>query len=322
MTVTTPTHVATSIPRKYADKVLRDMAKDTFWDKFVSGGAIVRKSEVENKPGETIYIQVTAPLSGAGVTELTALEGSEENLTTSELTLTPTYIRHGVRMYRRAQKKSMIDLREEARMRLTEWARTKLDIQRFTNFTDTTLHGYPDASAKLRVVGGGTGKSDVSAGDVLTLAEISKSKYILRDNGGLPFKIDGGEFYALVVDPWVEYSVKVTDTAYATAQREAGIRGAGNPLFTGAQAIWDGVIIHTADNVIVGTDGGGGARWASNLMFGREAYMEAFGGGQSWVEKTFDYDNELGVAYGWDYGCQRAFEIRSLQVMSAAPIQT
>jgi N4-gp56 family major capsid protein len=322
MTATTPTHVATSIPRKYADKVLRDMAKDTFWDKFVSGGAIVRQSEVENKPGETIYIQVTAPLTGAGVTEMATLEGQEENLTTSELTLTPTYIRHGVRMFRRAQKKSMIDLREEARMRLTEWARTKLDVIRFTNFTLQTLHGYPDGSPKLRVVGGGTTKSDVGVTNLMTLAEISKSKYILRDNGGLPFKVDGGEYYALVVDPWVEYSIKVTDAAYATAQREAGIRGASNPLFTGAQAVWDGVIIHTADNVEVGTDGEGGARWASNLLFGREAYMEGFGGGQAWVEKTFDYDNELGVAFGFDYGCQRAFEVRSLQIMSAAPVQT
>ena len=325
MTVTTPTHVATSIPRKYAMRVLRDMLKDTFWDRFTSkpggGGAVIRQTELENKPGETVYIQVTAPLTGTGVTELEQLEGNEENLTTSELTLTPTYIRHGVRLYRRAEKKSMLDLREEARMRLAEWARDRLDSIRFEKWSDPAVAGYPAASHKVRYIGGGTGVDDISVGDLVTLAEISKSKYILRDNKGLPFKINGGEFYVLVVDPWVEFSIKVTDTAYAQAQREAGLRGTQNPLFTGAQAIWDGVVIHAADRVVTG-DNATSVRYAKNLMFGREAFIEAFGGGQSWVEETFDYKNEWGVAYGFDYGCKRGFEFRSVQVVSAAPVQS
>ena len=148
MTATTPTHVDTSINEVWAKKVLRDHLRDGFWGRFTgpegSGAPIIQKTELLNAPGDTIHIQVTSPLSGAGVSgDTTALEGSEENLTTSEMTVIPVFYRHGVRWYRRANKKSILDLRSEAQMRLAEWGGEKMDDLRFANFaaTGSTLNG-------------------------------------------------------------------------------------------------------------------------------------------------------------------------------------
>src|SRR5660397_235681 len=122
MAVTEPSAVTSSIPEKYAKRVLRDIEKDTFWAHLVTpeggGGAFIRRDELLEKPGETVHIQVTRPLSGAGLTgDVATLEGSEESLSTEEITVAPVYVRHGVRVNRRAQKKSLVDLREKS-----DWA--------------------------------------------------------------------------------------------------------------------------------------------------------------------------------------------------------
>ena len=123
MASTTPTNVDSSIREVWADRVLRDTLYAGFWGSKVGGpGArspLIRQTELLDRPGDVIHIQVTNPLAGAGVSgDTTALTGSEEALLTAEIKTVPDLYRHAVRMYRMAQKKSLIDLREEARMRL------------------------------------------------------------------------------------------------------------------------------------------------------------------------------------------------------------
>jgi len=330
MAVTEPSAVTSSIPEKYAKRVLRDIEKDTFWAHLVTpeggGGAFIRRDELLEKPGETVHIQVTRPLSGAGLTgDVATLEGSEESLSTEEITVAPVYVRHGVRVNRRAQKKSLVDLREESVRRLGEWGRVKVDTSRFSDVqfdaAGVTGEEANGGTPYIRWAGANTADDGLVTGDVMTLAELSKTKYIIRDRKAKPWHVGGQSFYLAVIDPWQEYDLKVTDATWAQAQREAQVRGSENPLFTGAAGIWDGVVILSADRV-PNTSNLGGVRVSNAMMFGQEAFVEAWGEKPDWAEDTFDYGLEWGVAYGHDYKARRGFEYASTQLRSAADKQS
>src|SRR4051794_6076507 len=122
MTATTPTHVDTSIPEVWASEILRINRVQGFWGRFTgkegSGAPIVQKSELLGD-GDLMHIQTTSFLTGAGVSgDPATLTGNEETLATAEIKVSPLLYRHAVRVNRRAQKKSILDLRDEATARL------------------------------------------------------------------------------------------------------------------------------------------------------------------------------------------------------------
>ena len=71
-----------------------------------------------------------------------------------------------------------------------------------------------------------------------------------------PIKIDGRDYYVLLVHPDVMFDLK-TDSTFQQFLRDAEKRGNDNPLFTGASAIVDGVIVHEHEKMPITTDGGG-----------------------------------------------------------------
>lgn len=333
MAVTTPTSVASSIPMKYAQRVLAKSIAKTFWNGSVSGpgggGALIQQAELLNKPGEEITIQVTSPLTGAGVEgDTTALTGSEEEMTTSAITFKTIYRRHGVRINNRAQKKSMLELRGQATARLSEWGQGKLDGIRFGTAINAGFYFSAAGAEGTEAAGGtpyvryvGTGNANVDAliaAEIVTLAELSKTKYLMLDRLAKPWTVGGNDYVVAVLDPWAEYGIKASDTNWNAAQVGAQARGTDNPLFTGAVGVWDGVIIKTATRVF-SANNVGVVRYAKNLMYGQEAFIEGWGTMPDWNEESFDYDLEHGFAYGFDYGCRRGFEVNSTQLIGAAP---
>lgn len=327
MSVTTPTHVDTSIQELWAKLTLRKMLTDTFFDRFSgtagSGAAMIRRTELLSGGADKIHIQVTDALSGAGVSGDTAqLEGNEENLSTSEIQLQPTLYRHAVRRYRRADFKSIIDLREESKLRLAEWGRAKMDAVRFSQFLSTDEADVVDATytPNTFVVGGGTTKADVEVGDTLTVDAIRKIRYHLIDNLAAPVMVNGLPFFWLLITPEMEYNLK-NDTDYDNYVVSAASRGMDNPVFTGALANVDGVVVMSHPSVPTAADAGAGTNvpYAKSIAFGREAFVEAVDENANWVEKTFDYDNEIGIAYGFSFQPRRGLERNSLQVLASNP---
>lgn len=329
MSVTTPTNVDTSIPESWAKGVLRKHARAGFWGRFASGSpgsVIVQKSELLNKPGDLIHIQVTDVLSGAGVSgDTTALEGSEENLTTSEIKCSPLLYRHGVRSYRRAAKKSILNLREETQMRLAEWGMSKMDSVRFSNFTASALPSPLNGETytpNVYGIGTGTGatKADIEVGNVASIASARYIRYTLQDQKAKPVVINGLPWYFWVITPEMEVSLK-GDSTYKDYVLSAASRGMDNPVFTGAIANVEGIVILPHASVLTGADAGAGTDvpYAKSIAFGAEAFVEALDEDVTWVEKTFDYDNELGVAYSFAFQPRRALEQSSLQVLASNP---
>lgn len=335
MTVTTPTHVDTSIPELYAKRVMRNTLRAGFWGRFAggvgSGMPIIQQTELLNKPGDLIHIQITDSLTGSGVSgDTTALEGSEENLSTSEMKVSPTLYRHGVRIYRRANKKSMIDLREEARFRLEEWGTEKVDDKRFSQFVSVTNSdipentGYdqPNAFAPNSSDGFATDGSitidDVAADDKLTVAAIQKLRYHALSLNMRPFKVGGLPFFALVISPEVEYHLK-QDTTYQSYVINAANRGMDNPVFTGAIANIEGVVLYSHFNSPCAANATS-VRVNKGLMFGAESFVEGWDEDVRWVEDTFDYENEWGVGYSFAFQPRRGLEKNTILVYTDATL--
>ena len=325
MASTNPTHVDTSIPEIWAKDTLRKVRVDGFWGRFVggegSGAPIIQKTELLNNPGDLIHIQVTDVLAGAGISgDTSVLEGSEENLATTEIKASPLQYRHGVRMFRRADKKSMLDLRAEGRMRLEEWARNKIDALRFSAFAATSLAaplGAEPYTPNIYVVGGGAASIDsVALTDDLTVAALQQIKLILRMNNAKPLMVDGSPHYVYVTHPYTTYQLK-QESRYESWVREAHVRGESNPFFRGALAVVDGLIIYEHPSVPVATNATA-VPVSKGVAFGAEAFVEALDENISYQEKLFDYDNEYGLAVRFAFQSRRALELSSLQVYTTA----
>lgn len=323
MTSTNPTHVDSSIQELWAKLTLRDHLRGGFWANMTgpegSRSAIIRREDLVSQPGDTIHVQVTNPLTGSGVSgDTTALEGSEENLTSASKKVIPVFYRHGVRWYKRANKKSLIDLRGEARMRLAEWGGEKMDDTRFTNFTSQAVMNGELYTSNVRVVGGGTAASDVATTDLLSVEEIQKIKLNLYNNRAIPLRTDAGEdVFGLVAHPNSVYDLK-RSAEYRDWVKDAEVRGKSNPFFRGATCMVDGVVIFTHNNVPSAADGAGSIAVSRNLAFGAEAFIEGVDQAPSWAEDDFDYGNEFGIAYSFGFQPRRALEKNSLLVYAAA----
>ncbi len=321
MAVTTPTNVDASIPEVWAKLVLRDHLYAGFFANMIggegSGKPIIQKTELLNNPGDTIHITTSAPLQGAGVSgDTTALEGSEEALSLDSIKVVPELYRHAVRVNRRANKKSIADLRSEARTRLAEWGGQKMDTLRIASFAQTSAMNGDTYTPNVIVAGGGTGVNDVAAGDKLTVELIQQIRLTLFNNRAKPMTDGGSAIFGLLVAPNTLYDLK-RESEYQSWVRDAQVRGDANPFFRGAVAMIDGVVIFEHSNVLV-ADNGSSVAVSKNIAFGAEAFVEGVDESVSWAEDEFDYGLEFGIAYSFACQSRRALEQNSLQVYAAA----
>lgn len=324
MAVTTPTNVDTSIPEIWAQLVLRDHLYAGFFAEMIgpegSGKPIIQKTELLNKPGDTIHIATSSPLAGAGVSgDTTALQGSEEALTLADLTVIPTLFRHAVRINRRANKKSIVDLRSEARMRLGEWGGQKMDTVRMANFVQTANLNGVAYTPNTYAVGGPVVTptvNDINAGDKLSVQAIQEIRLRLFNNRAKPLVVDGLPVFGLLVHPNTLYDLK-RESEYVSWVRDAQVRGDSNPFFRGATAMIDGVVIFEHPNVTTVVNAGT-VTVSKNVAFGAEAFVEGVDEDVNWAEDEFDYGLEFGIAYSFAFQPRRGLEKNSIQVWAAA----
>ena len=302
--------------KAYEEKLFRDIVKETYFSKFQGEGAdsIVQvKTQLEKGKGDQIQFGLRMRLSGDGIEEGEIMEGNEEKLTTYDYSLTLKQYRHAVRDDgAMTRQRVMFSIDDESEKGIKDWGAEKLDELQFTAIqASPTKVFYREASA-----GAFTGTTTLAlakAGITSTtytkidLNFISKLKTWALTGGNRsyiplsPAKVSGKSYFVLLVPPDVMCDLKI-DSTFQQAMREAEVRGKENPLFTGALAIWDGVVIHEHENMDIGTDGGSGAiAWGQGVLLGKQALCFAWGKRPRIVYKEFDYENEHG--YCWDAIC-------------------
>jgi N4-gp56 family major capsid protein len=211
---------------------------------------------------------------------------------------------------RMTRKRTLHDLRKIAKAREVDWwARVFDEIifmylsgSRGTNTEyvfPTTFSGFasnsftsPDSN---HIVYGGvaTAKNTVAITDTMSTLPIDKAvAYAEMMGGGGPSysevpqlqkcDVDGEEVFLLVIDPYQKFNLRRNTTANDWADIQKAIAtaiGRETPFLKGGVGMWNGVVIHSHQNVVRFTDYGSGTdQLASRALFlGLQAGAIAFG---------------------------------------------
>ena len=289
---------ATEAARAWADDIWLELPEAVFWGPYLKedvNSIIEVKKNLEATPGETITFTLARQLSSAGVTGDARQEDNEEAVSWYSNTITINQFRNAVRLSgRMSEKRTAFSQRRVAKQLLKDWLAAFIDNRIFTTM----------ATSPTRAIYGGTATSTatIATGDYLSLALITRGKTLARKVTPqiFPVNVEGGDYFLLTVSPDALLDLQTYDPAWAQAQREAQIRGASNPLFTGAEGIWDRVVIRSSTRVPLATDwgAGGNINGSENMLFGRQAGIWAWGKKPEWVEQSFDYLNKTGFCIG------------------------
>jgi hypothetical protein len=247
-----------------------------------------------------VSIPLVGKLKSAGVSGSSTLGGNEEALSNFAATLQPTYWRNGVLIDNEENEKPEFNLFQEARPALMNWAMEKKRDQiiqamgaveaggTYLNYGGTEgAFGSTAASAanmdtwntnnQDRVLYGSVKSNNTSGNHTTSLSSIDTTNDKL-DSGIItllkrmaetarplirPVKVKSDEpWYVFFVDPYGFRDLK-EDSTIAQANREARPREVmDNPIFTGGDLVYDGVIIKKIPEIAIFIDGdSSGSPW-------------------------------------------------------------
>lgn len=268
----------------------------TFFGKFKGtdeNSPIQVKRELSKSAGDTIVFGLAGTLSGAGVTGNNPLTytgtngtgtGNEEAMVFYNQGVAINQIRNGVRIAGAMDEQRVaFSLREQAKGQLTDWMARNEDAAIFTAVN-------------------GADVIDISATHTsLTLDSIVDMKKEAMFPTGATKKIrpismkDGEEVFILGVNPADAAALKKS-TDYKTIQADAGARGNGNRLFTGALGYYNGVIIHEHSGFAAGAP----------VLLGAQAAFLAYSNEVVYGEEQFDHGNQNSFMIGSIRGVELA----------------
>jgi N4-gp56 family major capsid protein len=300
----------------WEEKLFRDSVKESYFSKFMGqdqSSLVYVKTQLEKGQGDTVYFGLRMRLTGAGVEDEQTLEGNEEALSTYDYSLALKEYAHAVRdKGALSRKRAMFSIDTESKQALQDWGSEKVDQLAFDALLTTpTKTLYLDSSAVFQGDTAANAKAGLHAtNSKITPNFISAAKTWAKTGGNRayipirPVKVQGKEYFILLVHPDCMYDLKANST-FQQAMREAEVRGPSNPLFTGAAAIYDGVVIHEHENCTLGTDGGasGNVAWAKCALMGQQSLCWAWGARPSIVQETFDYQRQHGYAWSMIARC-------------------
>lgn len=303
MAKTAAADVSNQVPQVWASDLYAQAENLTFWHMFEgpegSGAPIIRRDDLEKAEGDTIKIDMVLALTGAGQTgDTTALEGNEEALKFRQTSVSVDALSHAARWTKKGKVLINHDMRTTGKEQLAKWLAGKLDDAVFNELSGNGTTTMP--TLNMWAAGSATTRNTVANGATtgqLTLNDLTEIKaYAQVQHHIEPLKMENGEeFFGIVLHPYALIPMKES-TAWQQAQRDANVRGADNPLFTGAAGVWDGVIIYTSNRVPRSLNVGTPIQVADNVFFGAQALSRAYAYYPDWTEEYFDYGREQGIA--------------------------
>ena len=265
--------VAGLTPQIWDDEFFRDYVRMSRYKRYfgTDEAAIFQlKEDLTKKRGDRVTFALVNELTGTGVTGNSTLKGNEERLNSRSDTAIVDVLRHAVAVDDWDVQKSVIDLRQAARVQLREWAQktlrndctTALGMVANVAF-DAATNAQRDtwqSDNRDRLVAGTTAFgthatfasaiSAVTAGAQLSPNILSLMKRLAQAASPkvkpVYVKEMDQEWYVAFVGPraWRDLTEDNPTTNVLTlANRDARVRGVDNPLFTGDSLVWDGIII-------------------------------------------------------------------------------
>ena len=298
-----------------------------------TGSLIQVREDLTRQSGDTVVFPAMRRLVGAGVTGNAILEGNEEILNLRSMNLTVAAFRHAVAVSDWDEQKSVVDLREAAREALMTWELEKMRSDIITSLGAITADGniqvsYAAATAAQRnawtvnnadrVLFGhqkANAVSGVMATALLTLASpadrmtsaiLTLAKRMARTANPRirPITVNDDEEWFVVFMPSLVFRDLLLDPVITNALQYAWNRGTDNPLFTGGDLIFDGLIIREVPELpVIAGAGAGGVDVAASFMCGAQAL------GIAWAQRMKSTTNTRDYGYMHGVGIQ---EIRGI----------
>lgn len=244
-----------------------------------------------------------------------ALEGNEVDLTLYEDQVQIGQRRCAVKDDGRffLQQVSM-DWKEVSLEAISTWVAEDIDwhcIDQLTDPADAGVNALSHSASRVVYAANRANIAAITAADILDLDTIGRAKMTAKKARIRPINWNGSKLFLLLCQPealndlMTQYSSSA-QTWYDTMMR-AHIRGNANPIFKGAAGIVNGVILAEHPDIHLGKAWGAGAiRGTKNLFLGAQAALWGWAMKSWWIEKRFEYDNELGIASGYMAGCKRS----------------
>jgi len=280
-----------------------------------SNSIIQLKSETQKGKGDKVTFGLRKQLVGDGVSESSVLEGNEEALSTYSDSIVINELDHAVRVKNEGTidvQRVPFSLRDEATQGLTDWYADRMSMMFFIQacgFTAPTLafegrtvtlkdvhwgFNSPIAPSSGRIIRAGSQANDQSltSADVFDLNLIDKAVE--------------AAMYVMYLHPYQVTDLRTNTSTgqWLDIQKAVERRGSDNPIFTGALGVYNNVVLREAEHVVTGVNASTSAQITTvrrAVLLGAQAAVCAYGMNKgptryTTVEKTFDYDRELGIA--------------------------
>lgn len=294
------------------------------------------KDELAKGAGDVSYHFLRDLLTQDGRTEGQTLEGNEERLTYNRDSITINQIRFAVRweVENISDQRVAFNTRQDALNGLGELSRDFYDTVYFNHLCGNTV--VNDLSNPLTkngmntvvqydtnhtvYAGSATNDQGLTSSDTFDLGlideAIEKAKTLpipLR-----PVNFGGQDLYVCYLHPYQVTSLRNTSSQWYTEMRNAMQGGLidKNPIFTGALGVYNGVVFVENTRVTTGVHSSNNTAETNvrrAVLAGAQSCMMSHGrfgsqgwdGKIKWVEKNFDYDEEVGVAIKFLMGLKR-----------------
>jgi N4-gp56 family major capsid protein len=324
----------------YSEKLFREALKETYIGRFIGNSStslIQLKTDTQKGAGDKITYGLRMQLANPGVSGDNTLEGNEEALSFYSDSLTIDQIRNAVKSQgKMSEQRVPYSMREEARMALTDWLSNSLDTSFFnqitgnTGETDTRKTGMQSVTAPTAAASAGDGISRIIVGGSQdaegSLSATTSHAITLRDLDVAvaraktmspvmkPLRMKGEDYFVAFIHPYQAYQLRgQTNTGQWADIQKAAMQGGnitGNPIFTGALGVYNGVILHESTRIPNTTGMADNSVYRRGVLCGQQAAAVAFGQDNgpnrtTWNEKMFDFGNQLGVAAGVIYGLKK-----------------
>lgn len=361
--------LSTARKKVWAAEIWQAGRDQNFWmsNGFVGEGknnVIERITELtRTERGDECIMQLVADLQSDGVTGDNILAGNEEALFNDSISIKIDQLRHGVKSKgAMAEQRTVIRFRATAKEKLSFWLANKIDELMFLTASGVAYTSNLDgstrastalstltfaqdvaapSSARVKYANSASSTATLVAGDIMSWHMIVSMQAYAKRKRVKPIRAGGREYYALLMSTEQARDLK-NDNTYQTLVSRAAPRGNDNPLFRGALAVVDGVILYEHQKVYNTLGLASSSKWGSGgtvdgaqaLLLGAQALGFATVSDMEYAEDdNTDYKNRPGIAVGrmigmvkpqyssvYDTNTKQDFGIVSLYTASAATV--
>ena len=309
--------------QQWDERYFTEYLSKNWFKQFMGTGSskmIQVKEDLAKKPGDAVTFSLVNRLTGTAKGASDTLEGAEEDAILRSFLVRVREYAHAVRFKKFEAQKTAIDLRQAHKDVLMDW-NMELDRDNIIEAMmsiNGTAYASADATARNawlvdnadRVLFGKLKSNAVSGvhatalatidntDDKLTPDAISLMKRIaINANPKIrPFKarssIGDTDAYVLFAHPLHVRDLSLNST-FVAANREARNRGVDNPLFSGADYMWENVAIYTIEDIPLVSST---VQVAPAFFCGAQALGIAWAMRPQTVEEEFDYKRNVGLA--------------------------